>query len=87
MKSKTSSFLKKTKVKWKGNKLYQRKTLCYRAEAGGTLFLNKTEPTVHKVCVQFLNASSHNSPSVEISPLKTLHLQNYEHISYLIYTC
>ena len=87
MKSKTSSFLEKTKVKWKGSELYQRTTFCYKAEVGGKVFPNKTEPTVPKACAQVLDASSNNSPSVETGPLKMLHLQNYEHISYLIYTC
>lgn len=80
-------FLEKTKVKWKGNKLDQRNTFCYKAEVGGRLLPNKTEPGVHKVCVQFSNTSSNSCASAEISPLKTLHLQNYECISHLIYTC
>lgn len=87
MKSKTSSFLKKNEMKWKGNKLDQRNTFCYKAEVGGKLLSKKTEPAVHQVYVQFLNTSSNTEPLQKISLLNTLHLQNYECISCLIYTC
>lgn len=60
----------------------------YKAErlGGNWLSPTKTELVVPKVCVQVLNAVSGDSTSVEINA-EMMHLQNYEGISYPIYTC